>query len=252
MEFETFTLSEKPEYADLIDELSQEAWAEFLLHGDATNWGLLFDTFANFQIMICHPDGDLLAVGHTVPFVWNGTVEELPETIYSIISRAFDAHSNGQAPNTVSALAAMVSKRHRRRGLSTEVIRQMIVLASRAGCDALIAPVRPTLKEHYPLVSMEDYIRWTGQNGEAFDPWIRVHLRLGAEVLKVANCTLKVEGSVSDWERWTGMAFPGSGEHIVPGALQPVSIDRTLDYGSYEDPNVWMRHPAISEGNQSA
>jgi hypothetical protein len=28
----------------------------------------------------------------------------------------------------------------------------------------------------------------------------------------------------------------------VPGALQPVVIDRELDEGRYEDPNVWMRH----------
>jgi len=252
MEFEIFTLSEKPDLTDVIDELSQESWPEFLLHGGVTNWRSLFKTFAKFQILICDPDGDLLAVGHTVPFVWNGTVEDLPETIYSIISRAIDAQSAEQVPNTISALAAMVSKRHRRLGLSTEIVRQMILLASRSGCDDLIAPVRPTLKEQYPLVSINDYIQWTDNNGEAFDPWIRVHLRLGGEVLGVANCTLKVESSVSDWERWTGIAFPGSGEYIVPGALQPVSIDRTLDNGSYEDPNVWIRHPVISEGNQSA
>jgi hypothetical protein len=252
VEFEIFTLNEKPDYADVIDELSHESWPEFLLHGDVTNWDLLFDTFASFQIMVCDWDGDLLAVGHTVPFVWNGTVEDLPETISLIISRAYDAHINKQVPNTVSALAAMVGERYRRRGLSTEIIRQMILLASKSGCDFLIAPVRPTLKEQFPLASMDDYIQWTDQNGEAFDPWIRVHLRLGAEVLGVASCTLKVEGSVSDWEKWTGITFPESGDHIVPGALQPVSIDRSLDIGRYEDPNVWIMHHVISEGSQSA
>jgi hypothetical protein len=39
------------------------------------------------------------------------------------------------------------------------------------------------------------------------------------------------------------MRFPDSGSYVVPGALQPVVIDRAADEGRYEDPNVWMRHP---------
>lgn len=38
------------------------------------------------------------------------------------------------------------------------------------------------------------------------------------------------------------MSFPESGEYLVPGALQPVTIDWERDVGLYEDPNVWMRH----------
>ena len=30
---------------------------------------------------------------------------------------------------------------------------------------------------------------------------------------------------------------------VVPGALQPVVIDRERDEGRDEDPNVWMVHP---------
>ena len=73
MGFYAFTLEQKPNYAELVGELSQEAWPEFLLHGDSTNWGMLFDKFSNFQILICDPSGDLMAFGHAVPFVWNGT-----------------------------------------------------------------------------------------------------------------------------------------------------------------------------------
>jgi hypothetical protein len=55
--------------------------------------------------------------------------------------------------------------------------------------------------------------------------------------------SLVVAGKVSDWAEWTGMSFPESGPYVVPGALQPVQIDRERDAGRYEDPNVWMRHP---------
>jgi hypothetical protein len=60
--------------------------------------------------------------------------------------------------------------------------------------------------------------------------------------MKVASKSAIITGTVSEWEEWTGMSFPESSEYVVPGALQPVTIDRKRDNGRYEDPNVWMRH----------
>ena len=54
---------------------------------------------------------------------------------------------------------------------------------------------------------------------------------------------LAVVGTIAEWEAWTGIAFPESGQYVVPGALQPVVIDRERDIGRYDDPNIWMRHP---------
>ena len=38
-------------------------------------------------------------------------------------------------------------------------------------------------------------------------------------------------------------AVPESGEYVVPGALELVTIDRNVDRGTYVEPNVWMVHP---------
>jgi hypothetical protein len=62
-------------------------------------------------------------------------------------------------------------------------------------------------------------------------------------MLRVAPRSLDVRGTVAEWEQWTGMAFPESGDYVVPGALVPVTIDRDRDEGRYVEPNVWMRHP---------
>jgi hypothetical protein len=48
--------------------------------------------------------------------------------------------------------------------------------------------------------------------------------------------------SVSDWETWTGLMFPDSGQYIVPTATSPVIIDRARDEGTYFDENVWIVH----------
>jgi hypothetical protein len=53
---------------------------------------------------------------------------------------------------------------------------------------------------------------------------------------------MTVEGSVGDWEKWTGLVFPDSGAYVVRGALEPVRVDCEADLGTYVEPNVWMHH----------
>ena len=56
-----------------------------------------------------------------------------------------------------------------------------------------------------------------------------------------------ITGSILEWEEWTGLCFPESDAYVVPGALQPVVMELERDLGTYEEPNVWMRHP-VAEG----
>jgi hypothetical protein len=237
-----FTLAERPDLEPQIDQLSVEAWPAFLMHSTNRQWHLLFEIFAPYQLLFCDPDGALMAVAQTVPLIWDDTLADLPATIDEIIVRAERVHQNAQAPNTFSALAAMVAPNVRGQNLSRSILLEMRALARRHGCGALIAPVRPTLKSQYPLTPMERYVAWTRPDGAPFDPWLRVHWRLGAQGLQVAPNTMTVEGTIKDWEQWTSMAFPESGAYVVPGALQPVVMDCEQDWGRYEEPNYWMRH----------
>jgi hypothetical protein len=67
-------------------------------------------------------------------------------------------------------------------------------------------------------------------------PWIRVHARVGGEILRPASAAIRVTATVAEWERWTGMALPESGMYVVPGALVPVEIDCGRDIGEYREP----------------
>ncbi len=241
--FSVYTFDRRPDLEPQLEALNAAAWPEFMFHGGPLGWGLLFDAFARCQVLICDGDDHLVAFGHTVPFCWDGSPGDLPATIRAIIARADEDRARGCRPNTFSALAAVVDGRQQGRGLSRRVITEMRVLAASRGCTSLVAPVRPTWKSRYPMIPMATYIAWLRPDGLPFDPWLRVHARLGANVVTIAPSTLRVTGSVAEWEAWTGMAFPGSGLHIVPGALQPVMIDREADVGVYDDPNVWMCHP---------
>ncbi len=222
--------------------MSDASWPLFLRQRDSLGlgryWPSLFDTYADWQLAVCDPLDHVVAVGQTVPFRWDGTAADLPESLAAILARAAGA----EPPNTLSALAALVDPKHRGRGLSAIVIRAMADRARAAGFGDLVAPVRPMLKASYPLAPMERYVAWTDDDGLPFDPWMRVHARLGATIVRVIPVALVIEATVAAWEEWTEMKFPESGAYVVPGALQPVVVDRESDTARYEDPNVWMRH----------
>jgi hypothetical protein len=141
----------------------------------------------------------------------------------------------------VSALSIVIHPDHRGRRLSALALQAMRHLVQRAGVHDLIAPVRPSRKHEYPLIETDVYRRWTDTEGRTFDPWLRQHEVLGATCLGVAVASMVVEAPTTEWERWTGMAFPGAGTYVIRGALVPVVVSDKL-VGRYVEPNIWMHH----------
>ena len=184
----------------------------------------------------------VVAVGNTVPLVWNGALDQLPTGWDDAFERAVNDYDAGREPTTLCAIQATVDRSLQGNGLSRMVLRGMRHRAAEAGLSALIAPVRPTLKSQYPLTSMERYIQWTQPDGSPFDPWLRTHWRLGAQIVKVAEPSMLIESTIAEWEEWTKLRFPETGQYIVPGALNPIAIDIETDRGRYIEPNVWMQH----------
>jgi hypothetical protein len=176
-----------------------------------------------------------------VPVAWDGTPTGLPDSIAGILENAVKPRASGHGATALVALA-VITAGSEGQGYGSEMLRAMRSLTLEHGLDALVVPVRPTLKASYPLTPMERYVRWSRPDGAPLDPWVRLHWRLGAEIVGIAPRTLVIAGTVAQWEEWTGMAFPDSGSYVIPGALQPLTIDRERDEGRYEEPNVWMLH----------
>ena len=139
-------------------------------------------------------------------------------------------------------MAAEVNPRFQGSGLADRVLEAMSQVAREAGLGSLIAPVRPSFKDRYPITPIERYVAWTREDGEPFDPWIRVHTRRGGRIAKPIPRSLLITGTVGEWEQWTAMKFPESGEYTFPAGLAPVDIDRAQDLGTYWEPNVWIVH----------
>jgi GNAT superfamily N-acetyltransferase len=234
------TVAERPELTELGWELTRDALPEYNNHGDVLNhyWGRLTEERPEFQFHLLDRDGYLVARARSIPVRWDGRLDDLPAGIDGAIARGFE---EGRA-NVLCALVIMVPRDRQGRGVSGAALKAMLELARRHELKALIAPVRPSWKDRYPLVSIERYAAWRRADGFLFDPWMRVHERLGARVLKPEPRSLRITGRVVEWEEWAGMAFPESGVYWFPGGLAPVSIDREEDTGAYWEPNVWMEH----------
>jgi GNAT superfamily N-acetyltransferase len=238
--------SDRPELWADMQALSAGVWPEYNQQGDVLNtyWSRLYDEFAPWQFVLLDADTQqILAEGHTIPVAWDGTDDGLGPGIDAAITRGFDLAAAGGTPDTLCALAAEIFPANQGRGLSRELLGGMAALGRAAGFGHLIAPARPSLKFRYPTIPIERYVSWTRPEGDPFDPWIRVHARMGARIGPALPTSMRITGSVADWESWTGMAFPATGEYWFPDGLATLQIDRERDTGEYWEPNVWLIHP---------
>ena len=235
------TWTERPELAE-HGIPSSEVWPEYNLHGDVFDefWGALEHELPEFQFALL--EGDVVvAEGHTIPLAWDGDDASLLDGIDAALRAGVLARRAGAPVDTLCAMAAEVSPSARSRGLAAELLRGMSELARRHGLKRLIAPVRPSWKERYPLTPIERYVTWRRDDGQLFDPWMRLHERLGARVATPLPDSMRITGSVAEWESWTGLAFPEDGDYVFPHGLAPLHVADGI--GRYFEPNVWLVHP---------
>ena len=239
---QVFTAEERPDLWERArtERLFEALWPEYNLHGSnaALYFGRLMPRFAKIQaLFVDRRTGDLIARARTIPFWWDRTLEDLPTGIDAVGRRAVEDH---RSPTALSALSAEVRSEYQRTGLSALVIATMAATARRVCLAPLVAPVRPSWKDRFPLTSIVDYAVWQRRDGLPFDPWIRVHVRLGARILRPEANSMEFTAQLSDWENWTGMRFHHDRNYAFPGGLAPLTV--TGDVARYWEPNVWMLH----------
>ena len=232
-----FRYADRPDLLERRD-LSEQTFPVFMHHNEpgARWWRHLYDRFPDFQLALLEGE-ELVAEGHSLPVPWDGSLEDLP----SGWSEAFErGMTSGRPATALSALAISVRPEQQGRGLAARMLEAFRDAGRAAGLSDLIAPVRPTRKERYPLIPIERYQDWRRQDGSHFDPWLRVHERVGGEIIAPAPRSMPMEAPVADWEEWTGMRFPDDGTYVFPGGLAPLEVRAGV--GRHVEPNVWVRH----------
>jgi ribosomal protein S18 acetylase RimI-like enzyme len=238
-DLELVRYADRPDLAEIrFATLSQRTFPTFMHHNQTGTryWARLVPEHPEFQLALVGC-GHLVAELHSLPLAWDGTLADLPPGWDDVFERSFES---GRAHDCLAALAISVLPERQGEGLAARMIEAMCEAGRVHGLRELIAPVRPTLKERYPLIPIERYVEWRRDDGAHFDPWIRIHERAGGEIVAPAPESMRIEAAAADWEEWTGMRFPDDGEFVVPGMLSPLRVRSGI--GVHVEPNVWIRH----------
>lgn len=247
MAVKLFTAAERPDLIAAGVE-SASVWPEYNLHGDVLNqfWGRLIPELPDFQFVLIDEATDtVVAEGHTAPLWWDGNEGTLPRGIDDAIQQAFARNDSRKPVNTLCAMAAEVPLEWRSQGLAGQVLKGMRDIAERNGLEHMIAPVRPSWKERYPLTDIARYAAWRRSDRQHFDPWMRVHERVGAKVSTPIPQSMRITGTIAEWQAWTGLTYPESGHYVFPQGLDVLEIDTARGLGTYWEPNIWMIHPRV-------
>ena len=229
--------ADRPDLIDRRDRLSG-SFPTYMHHNEPGGryWARLYEEHPDFQLGLLD-GGELVAELHSVPTPWDGTAADLPSGWDEAFTRAFESDCD---PAVLCALAISVLPERRGEQLSSRMIEAMRDAARTHALRELIAPVRPTVKERYPLTPIERFVEWRRADGTHFDTWIRTHERVGGKIIALAPRSMVIEAPASDWEEWTGLQLPEDGTYIVEGMLAPLEVRGGI--GRHVESNVWLRH----------
>ncbi|MFD8572234.1 N-acetyltransferase [Streptomyces sp. NPDC059639] len=241
------TLAERPGLRQAMWTM-EDTWPVFVQH-DAVGWsfmGRIAVDFPEYVLVATDETGDVVAKGVSVPFAQHveGRGGVLPDRGWDrVVQWAFSDLRRGVEADTVSAVEITIVPRMLGRGLSGRMLAAMRENARSRGFGEVVAPVRPSAKHREPAALMSEYAyRKRAADGLPEDPWLRVHVRAGGVIDKVAPASMTVSGSLDEWRQWTGLPFDAAGPVEVPGALVPVHCAPERDNAVYVEPNVWVRH----------
>jgi GNAT superfamily N-acetyltransferase len=246
MDLEITTLAERPELQGPMWQMI-DTWAEFLVN-DPVGWayiGRIVGELPEYVLVATDAEGKVVGRAFSVPVAMDTDGRrELPAGGWDqVMLWAFSDLRHGRKPDTMSAIEITVAKEKQGQGISGRLLAAMRDNARRRGFGELIAPVRPSAKSAEPSALMSEYAYRTREtDGLPHDPWLRVHVRAGGVIEKVAPTSMTVTGSLEQWRKWTGLPFDTTGQVEVPGALVPVHCEAERGYAVYVEPNVWVRH----------
>lgn len=235
--FKSYT--EAPEFMQQAHELGGELTPAFLLSDPVSTdlWPRLSIDYAEHQLAVIDETRQTaIGVVNSIPLPWSRPLSELPDEGWDWALANANASGNWQC-----ALLAAILPEYRGRGLAEQALTAAKQLGRRFGHQGMLVPVRPTRKSEFVHMPMTEYLEKRKEDGTLFDPWIRLHLTLGAELLHVCQRAMSIKLTWDQWIEYGAEPSSEADELVIADGLVP--IRRQADgTGLYVEPNVWMVH----------
>jgi GNAT superfamily N-acetyltransferase len=242
------SIAQRPDLEPMLWQL-RDVWPPFMRQDPVSDfyYDVVATVYADHALVAFEPDRPDVAVARAfaVPFAFGPETDRntLPDSGWdAAIAWGWFDHVIGRAATHVSALEISISPDRRGEGLAGVMLEALRDNTRRLGFSDLFAPVRPTGKPQEPRTPMSEYAARRRPDGLPEDPWLRVHVRAGGEIVRVCSRAMTIAGSLSEWRAWTGLPFDRTGDVEVPGGLVPVHCSVEHDHAAYVEPGVWVHH----------
>jgi len=238
--FNQLTPSQTDQYYDAIS----KAFPTILSKSEVikTYWSRLEKYFPAYQLYLLAADGDLIGFINTVPFHFSNHLSDLPDSGWDwMLTKGIADFENSLSPNLLGGLQVIVRDKYQKAGYSKRILNYAKQIYKSSNFSNLVIPIRPTKKHTFPEMPMADYLNKKEEN-EIFDPWVRTHVKGGAEIIKVCNQSMSVRGDIPFWETILDKKIYKSGSYKLDGALELINIDIQNNMGEYIEPNIWVKY----------
>jgi len=190
----------------------------------------------------------LLAHGITTRIRWSGDPSTLPRGWTGAVRQSYEDAIVGEVrPDTLVGLFIFAENASREQGWAANVAREMKRIAVASGLRDLIIPLRlPTRYERAnALAPYEEFALRRREDGQYSDHWLRMHARLGAEVIGVNAFSHQHALHPDDLLRQVRCEPLGrSGSYIVRwnDEYHVAIVDIENGYAVINQGCVWVRH----------
>ncbi|WP_084093210.1 non-ribosomal peptide synthetase [Andreprevotia lacus] len=228
-----------------FDALHADAWPAYFAGSPVLHayWEEMYRCFPHTQMLIKEAVAETVGVGNAVPLHWDGSATSLPRGWDGALTQAIHEQRCSIAPNTLVVLAGIIDPVYKARKLAGLIVDGFKLLARSLGLQHVLVALRPIAKTAHQDVPLADYATMHGSDGRLLDNWLRLHCDAGGSVIATEAHSQRVEGSIAQWQEWTGQRFADSGTHYLPDTLAPVHVSLETDYAFYDDPCIWVEHP---------
>jgi hypothetical protein len=195
------------------------------------------------------PESELVAHGVTTRFSWNGNPSTLPRGWMGVVRQSYEDSIIGTTrSNTIVGLFINAEKRFQKSGFAAHVTRAMKRIAKDAGLEHLIIPLRlPTRYEpQNAKLPYEEFALRKREDGHYQDHWLRMHTRLGAEVIGMSSVSHQHALHPADLDQQLHCGLKDkTGDYLVKwnDEYYNVFVDVEREYAIMNQGCVWVRHP---------
>ncbi|MCA4805437.1 hypothetical protein [Myroides odoratimimus] len=204
-------------------------------------WNSMFTVFSTDQFIVLE-DNNLVATIHCIPLHLTKTeFAKLPAGGWRwALEKSFADHERILKSNTWCCLSIFTNKSYPENEIHHYIMSNLKQIATQKKYQNIISPIRPKMKQHYPLQDTTNYSQWINNSGLPYDVEVRKHVINGAVIQGVCSSSFHIEGTIIQWEKWTGYTFQSTGEYILPMGLSTLKVNVELNKGEYIEPNIWM------------